>query len=887
MDNPSTQSWSAGEPEKRIAENAGEWIGPYKLLEVIGEGGFGVVWRAERREPFVQRVALKIIKPGMDTKVVIARFEQERQALAVMDHPNVAKVLDGGSTPLGRPYFVMEYVKGEPINTFCDRHMLTLRQRLDLFLPVCDAVQHAHHKGIIHRDLKPSNILVAIPDRQHGTAAPATTTPADDAVVKVIDFGVAKAVNHTLTDKTVFTETGHLIGTPEYMSPEQAEMGRLDVDTRTDVYSLGVVLYELLAGVLPFDSRDLRSRGYAEIQRIIREVEPPTPSKRLTSLGGEEVARIAKLRHAQREQLAETLRKELEWIPIKAIRKERDRRYQSPADLAEDIRRFIRGEPLSAGPESAAYRFKKFARRRRTPLTIAALFVAALLAGITTTTWAMVQESKARDRAERAQLREAEHRKAAEEALDFIRNTFKSISPSQRGPNVTVLSLFQAGAPRIDQIRKDGSPASSRVAGQVHRIYGEAFRTVNLYPESIRELSTAIDLLTIGDAVPASEQIAMLTDLALNCLDAGDYTGARRAATKAEQIHRAAGADPSVTPQAGRAIHDMWAWYHHETGDDPIAEFHYRAAAGDSAGLALLLAQTGDGPAARRLIDAALAETRAKRSDSTAAAFMLIIRARARIAQGDTAGAADDLAEARNLYARLDGDLADLPTRENADMQLTAFAEDYPDKVNPSTHKPAPGPISRFKLGALELQRPILYRDRARQLYREQRTTDAEKLFQLALESGETHPDPITRLLVTAHTQAAWAESLRAAGRADEARLHADQALAAATDARLDPADAAVALLTSARVASDRRQFADAKTQLDRLRAIWSAQLPPGAWPLAIIDAESAFCDAALAPCPGCAARLAAALAGVQKELGPSHPITLRLIDLRSRISRG
>ena len=352
-------------------EVPGGRIGPFKILQQLGEGGFGSVFEAEQEQPVRRRVALKVIKLGMDTREVIARFEAERQALALMDHPHIARVLDAGATESGRPYFVMELVKGEPISSYCRKHALSITQRLNLFDQVCAAVQHAHTKGIIHRDLKPSNVLVSMQD--------------DLPFAKVIDFGIAKATSGRLTDKTLFTEQFLMMGTPLYMSPEQAE-GSPDIDTRTDIYALGVILYELLTDTTPLDSHSLRSAGYAEVQRIIREVEPPRPSARLSRSITTKLGADAKHQDAPRK-LAKMLRGELDWIVMKAIEKDRTRRYETANGLAMDLRRYLAGEPVLAAPPSAVYRMQKFVRRNKVVVTAGALVAAALLVGIVGFAW--------------------------------------------------------------------------------------------------------------------------------------------------------------------------------------------------------------------------------------------------------------------------------------------------------------------------------------------------------------------------------------------------------------------------------------------------------------------------------------------------------------------
>src|SRR5438067_3333611 len=355
---------------------AGTVIGRYKLHEQIGEGGFGVVFMAEQTHPVRRKVALKVLKPGMDTRQVVARFEAERQALAIMDHPNIAKVLDGGATPWGRPYFVMDLVKGVPVTDYCDQNHLTPRQRLGLFADVCRAVQHAHQKGVIHRDLKPSNVLVTLHDG----------TP----VAKVIDFGIAKATGQRLTDKTLFTHFAQMVGTPLYMSPEQAEMSGLDIDTRADIYSLGVLLYELLTGATPFDQERLRTASFDEIRRIIREEEPPKPSTRITTLG-QAATTASTRRRSDPRRLGRLFRGELDWVVMKCLEKDRNRRYETANGLARDLERYLHDQPVHACPPSAAYRLKKVLRRYRGPVLGAAVVLLALAAGVVASTWQAVR----------------------------------------------------------------------------------------------------------------------------------------------------------------------------------------------------------------------------------------------------------------------------------------------------------------------------------------------------------------------------------------------------------------------------------------------------------------------------------------------------------------
>lgn len=405
----------------RFDESPGVRIGPYKLLQRIGEGGFGSVWMAEQREPMERRVALKIIKAGMDTREVVARFAQERQALALMNHPNIAKVFDAGVTEMGRPYFVMELCKGESISAYCDQHRLSIHERLALFAQVCSAVQHAHGKGVIHRDIKPNNVLVFTQDgRPHA---------------KVIDFGIAKAIDTRLTDQTLFTEHRQLIGTPAYMSPEQAD-GNLDIDTRSDVYSLGVMLYELLTGDTPFNSRQLLSAAFGEMQRIIREVDPPRPSTRLSE-SANMLGVIAARRRTAPRRLGFLLRGELDWIVMKSLEKNRARRYESASALADDVQRFLAGQPVVAAPPGRGYLFRKFVRRHKGVAATGIAVVAALATGAIAFAWQAQLARTERDRAVLAEARARQRAADLQQVSDFQSQMLAQVDPTATGQKLS------------------------------------------------------------------------------------------------------------------------------------------------------------------------------------------------------------------------------------------------------------------------------------------------------------------------------------------------------------------------------------------------------------------------------------------------------------------
>jgi non-specific serine/threonine protein kinase/serine/threonine-protein kinase len=500
-----------------LYEEPGTAVGPYLLLELIGEGGMGLVFAAEQQWPVRRKVALKVIKPGMDSRQVIARFEQERQALALMDHPNIARVFDAGSTETGRPYFVMELVEGSPVTRFCDDNHLSTQERLGLFIGICQAVQHAHQKGVIHRDVKPTNVLIASRD-----GAP---------VVKVIDFGVAKAVGPDLADQAVQTGVNQVLGTPLYMSPEQAGMSGQDTDTRTDIYSLGVLLYELLTGTTPFDEDRLRKASYDEVRRIIREEEPPAPSARLSTLA-RAADTVSINRRSDPRRLGQLVRGDLDWIVMKCLEKDRNRRYETASGLAADVRRYLRNEPVLAGPPSASYRLRKFVRRHRGPVLAAVLLLVALLGGLSGTTWGLVRAEQARQAESDASRREAaraegeasqrqradaerdradEERRVAEAVEKFLQvgllrqaDPFEQAEASRRSgggfeasENPTVRELLDRAVVELTADRIEAKfPKQPRVQAEILNTVGRAYMGVGDYEKAITHLTRAAELMS-------------------------------------------------------------------------------------------------------------------------------------------------------------------------------------------------------------------------------------------------------------------------------------------------------------------------------------------------------------------------------------------------------